>query len=426
MSIFNRLSSIELSEQISFATQKVIYAAPGIHKEVTDSMINCIELLGKENIVTIIDKDPEICRLGYGEIEAIERLLQIGTIVRKAYGLRIGVLIVDNNAWIFSPTPLLIENQFNRAIINAINVNLEQGLELIRSISPDLFNKDDNAILKESYKNSINNNKSTPEIGKEKFNKGDLDIAKKDLNERPPKKFDFERRVRTYSSHIQFVELSLPGLQLNRRTLKIPSKLLNVSNNKEAQERLKATYSLINENSKISSKDIEQQLLKIRRTYLKSLGKRVGNIILRQKKEEFLSELEKIKVSIDKFSANIRKNLEKELEKSKKELCKILLPGVMQNPPDDLKGGILTKKPDKNTATAYLNFELDKVIPQVDELVNDIKLYCDFKDVTYEMLTDNEFQKNLRIHFPHVPWPKPFDEHYVIPEKDPEQMKLTF
>lgn len=405
MKIFSRLSSLELIDLISLSRNRVIYAAPGIHKDVSDLIIQASMNLGKEKIITIVDSDSKVCRFGFGSLDALDNLHKFGIAIRKTKGLRIGVLIIDNRAWIFSPTALLIEDQFNKSFINAIEVTFDQGYELIRAISPDLANE------------KVNKTKPIPpEIGSENFIQKDLNNLKKDLTEiPPPKHFDFDRKVRIYNSHIQFVELSMQGLQLNRRTLTIPPKLLNVSKNKDAQEKLKATYNLINHNTKHSNYEIQNKLSEIRKIYLRSVGNRLGSVILKQKKDEFIKEIDKVRNSIEKL--NIANSLEKELKKSKKELFKILLPGIISNPPNDLKGEILTKKPSKETATNYLNLELGKIIPSVDELVKNINLYCDFKDITFETLQDKDFQISIRKQFPHVPWPKPFEEYDAIPER---------
>jgi hypothetical protein len=66
----------------------------------------------------------------------------------------------------------------------------------------------------------------------------------------------------------------------------------------------------------------------------------------------------------------------------------------------------------------YIESELDNVIPEADELIKEMTLDCDFKDVTYEMLNDKEFQEALREHYPLVDWPKPFEEYKAAPTRN--------
>jgi hypothetical protein len=108
------------------------------------------------------------------------------------------------------------------------------------------------------------------------------------------------------------------------------------------------------------------------------------------------------------FTKSVRSKLENDLQKTKKDLVDVLLPAIIENPPDELRAGITTKKPTKSVAKLYLDNELSRVIPKVDGFLDEMKLYYDFKDVTYEMLNDQEFQNKIREQYPYVNWPQPF------------------
>lgn len=109
--------------------------------------------------------------------------------------------------------------------------------------------------------------------------------------------------------------------------------------------------------------------------------------------------------------------MEKDLSKTRNDLIDVLIPSVIENPPDELRSGIQAKKPSKEIVRKYLNDVLSKVIPSADDFLQEMKLYYDFKDVTYEMLNDEEFQNKLREQYPYVNWPKPYEEKEVLQEK---------
>jgi hypothetical protein len=50
-------------------------------------------------------------------------------------------------------------------------------------------------------------------------------------------------------------------------------------------------------------------------------------------------------------------------------------------------------------------------MPKTEDLLGAIKLNCEFKAVTYEMLSNAEFQKQLKIQFPYVEWDMPMEEY---------------
>ncbi|WP_335383034.1 hypothetical protein [Neobacillus drentensis] len=387
-----------------------IYVAPGMSDEIAKVFIDIKVRVPSNNIKIIIDSNPQINRLGYGDINAIELLMKEGFKISKVDSLRIGVLIVDGSAWLYSPVPLIVEDE-NDIKINAITVTFEQAFELIDEIYEQKSEKNIQTTIFDTNQNVI---QEGPVFSPEEYRKNDLDIAKKDLEVRPPKKFDLERQVQVYTGYFQFVELSLIGMGLRRMTITIPSKLLAVSGDKVVQEKLKTTYKLINENSKLSGKDIEDKVAHLRKTYTRSMGKRLGSVILLKNKEVFNQEVNKVRKEIIKFSDKVKTSLENELAYTKKEISKILVPVIMKNPPDDLKGIITTNKPSKKIASEYIDEEISKFLPNVEDLITEMELQSDFKDITYEMLNDPLFQENIQKQFKFDNLDKPYKSFSAV------------
>lgn len=391
---------------IQNAKKRIVYLAPSISKVLAEAIV-----AKKSNVSVIeiiIDSDPEVFRLGYGEIGGIESFVKAGITVRKTSPLRIGVLIVDEQAWIFSSTALIIEEEPNENTLNSVAVNHSQAQALINSILPENKRDDSGQLLLIEEE---------PEVSSEEFTTQDLFRTKKNLNTRPPKQFDKEREVRVYSSYFQFVEFKVSGIQINRRTVKIPTKLINSRNNKAIEERLRTTYRLIDQDSKLPSGKIEEKIKELRRKYIKSLGDGLGTLILMNLKQEFQDEVDKVEKEIEKLMKESKSKLGKYLEKTKKDLIELLLPTVINTPPEDLRTGITTKKPTKEQAKRYLSDELDLVVPNAESFLEEMNIQCDFKDVTYEMLNNTDFQKKLKELYPYVDWPKPYSEINAIKEK---------
>lgn len=419
MKTFITITDNTICNLINSAKWRVIYASPGVSKDVADSIIAFALRNGLGQVEVVLDPNPEVCRLGYGVIEAVEKLYNSGIKVRKSSGLRIGVLVADNEAFVFSPTPLLVEALPKTSVPNAIAVETEQANKLVSSICPlqlELMN-DDEYIKIEIDKTHIEAH--TPEVGKDEMTKEELDTAIENLENAPPLQFDLERQVRVYSSFVQFVELKLIGCNIERHTISIPSKLVNLIKDEKEKERFKASYRLISENSKISGKEIEEKVKKLRKKYVRSMGSRYGNVILRQKKKEFELEVEKIKEEINNFRDAAVKKLNDEFEKSKKILTKALLPEVRKNPPDDLIGVIIGNKPTTEEFKRYIEVNLNSNIPKAETFVSKMELYCDYKDVTYEMLNDDSFFANLIEAFPYIDWPdRPYEEFSAAREAE--------
>jgi len=431
MNTFTTINYKDICELINNAKERVIYVAPGISNAVSEKILQFGLNNGYDNVEIVIDSNSEVCRLGYGNIEAVEMLLKNKIILRKCNGIRISIIICDNKAFIYSPTPLLIEEPSINSP-NAIAIEYEQAEKLIFSICHSNEHMIENnskgqlPILEKGHsfgfiiENDSNKQLSIFEKGHGNestgisttiLNSKELQIIKEELNICPPQKFNLARRIRVYNGYVQFVELKLTGCNIGRHTITIPSKLLNVVKNPKDAERLKATYKLLGDGSKVTGKEIDEKVNKIRKKYIKSLGSRFGSVILKQKKEEFLKEIDKAKEDLDKFREDIEKKLTTEFNKCKKELIKVLTPGVIKNPPDDLSGGILTSKPTSDQAKQYLENELNIIIPNVNTFVQEMTIQCDFKDVTYDMLKEKEFFDALKRSYKYIDWPNPFEEY---------------
>ncbi|HEV7646116.1 MAG TPA: hypothetical protein VGO50_19425 [Pyrinomonadaceae bacterium] len=85
----------------------------------------------------IIDAHPASYWDGFGEIDGLILLTEANFEVRKATGLRIGVLVIDEKAWVFSPTPEIIFDQPDENTFNAIEVSRDFAQQILVSIAPE-------------------------------------------------------------------------------------------------------------------------------------------------------------------------------------------------------------------------------------------------------------------------------------------------
>jgi len=103
----------KLVAAISTASRQIVFAAPGVSQVVAEALAAAWKRLGIYAVSIILDVDAEVCRLGYGTIEGLQCLQSLaqslGTMVCHQPGLRIGILVTDQNILVYTPTPLLIE-----------------------------------------------------------------------------------------------------------------------------------------------------------------------------------------------------------------------------------------------------------------------------------------------------------------------------
>jgi hypothetical protein len=392
-----------ICEEINSAEKRVIYASPGIRKAVCDAIIKTITRLGSDAVTVIVDCDEETCRLGYGDIEAIKLLISKGVSVRQSKGLRFGLLICDDRGWSFAPVALYVEDDTQSVeTANATVLVPEQIEALVTAICPRTTETAD-----------------TPEaeIGVAPVEKSEVSKTEEGLEIAPPLRFDIARQVRVFQPYIQYVELHLEGCSIQKRVVNIPTTIVNRRVSEELAKRLKTQLGLIEKNSELSDKHLQNELKSIREDYIKNLGKPWGSVMLRHNRNEFDKKVEALREKVHEHHDRVSKHLQQEIDHSRKQVVDSLWRDVANNPPDKLRCQILTSKPDEKIARDFLQGELARCFPTAEKILTQMKLDCQFRDVTYETLTQEGFIKALRKAFPFVPWDKPFDEFNAAKEK---------
>jgi hypothetical protein len=237
------------------------------------------------------------------------------------------------------------------------------------------------------------------------------------LKDAPPVLFDVARQVRVFESYLQYVELRLPGVAIQRRRIAIPRNIQNLGSDESIQSRLNTTFELIEREGALSSKPIERELNKIRDNFTPSLGKDHGRALLKMKKPLFEQRLAELRTKLEKFQAEIKEDLQKHLDASREAVIKYYIPRVIEHPPDSLSGQLLTDKPTEEDARRWLNLQLDTVFPNADDLIQKMELVQTYKDVTFETLNREDFLPLIQKAFPAVNWEKAYKDFRAAGEK---------
>ena len=383
MRTFTTINEKVLSEIITSTRHRFVIAAPGISLAAAELIVELKRDVEDICVEVILDADAEVCRLGYGVFEAVERLNEAGVMIRKADGLRIGVVISDEKAWIFSPTPLVIEASTDFGMPNAVAVSIDQAETLVKALCPTIG---------EARRLRPVTPDVTPEIGLEQLTKQDIEMAREDLKQRPAQQYDLARQVKVYQSCLQFVELKAEGCEIKRHTVKIPPELMRLSSKKQDQDRLNATCKLIDQSRSLPSEVIQKRIEELRNNMTYSVG-RYGRVMLKKDAEDFKKQVEKINSEIEKMGDAVQKDLERELKRCKTELIALLAPIVKRNPPQRLAN--LYPNPSKAVIEEYLSDELTDVIPNWQSIYKRMAVSCIYKDITYPVLKDSKFHELL-------------------------------
>lgn len=424
MQMFDSISSRKIVAQINESQQRVIFSAPGLHIDVANSLVEARKKLGEERVTVVLDTAEDVCRLGYGHIDAIKILVENGFVVRQSPGLRVGVLICDDNSWVFSPTALYVEDEpQSNETPNAIQLpsSIAQHLamrlsehELIKAVEDPILQA--SAVLAMDMPQEI-------EMGKFELTKNELEVVSKNLEIAPPVAFNIARQVRVFQPYIQYVDIELKGAAIQRMRIVLPASVVNLGSGAEIENRIHTSFSLIEKNEALSSKTIEMKLKKIRDDYTRSLGK-YGRILLRCRRKDFDKDISELRATLKKHQENLKKELKKLLEESVKALVEYYTPQVKKNPPQSLRGQIQEENPNDSIAEKWLRKQLEGAFPSPEQLIKEMELLVQYKDVTHETLQDEEFQEKIKNAFPYVDWDKPFKDFLAIGE-DEKQKRIN-
>lgn len=71
------LRDVELEGQISCARRRLVFIAPGLSESVAKAIIKKWHELGRDAVHVVLDPDPEVCRLGLGDLSALLKLYKL-------------------------------------------------------------------------------------------------------------------------------------------------------------------------------------------------------------------------------------------------------------------------------------------------------------------------------------------------------------
>ena len=224
---FTNVNDKVLVELISQVSQRVVFVAPGLRQPVAKALADALQRLpGKVTIV--LDVDAEVCRLGYGDDKGLESIKgaaeMAGTCVLHQPGVRIGLVIVDNNTIVYSPVPLLIE-------AGSAQPDKPNAIVLMDSVPPAIESACGLGVEGDAVR----------QVGLNFLDKAAVEAVKEDLKASPPKEFNIARIERVFNSSLHFVELEILDYRLRAKKVKLDVELFGMGDD-YLRERIENTF----------------------------------------------------------------------------------------------------------------------------------------------------------------------------------------
>jgi hypothetical protein len=395
------LKDDDVAKMIRATKFRAVYAAPGVTDTVAGALIEVRKRIDRNRVRVVLDGSANALRLGYGQTDPMPMLLEHDVDVRVEPGLRMSLLVVDDQAVVFMLPAMMVEDPNLPRGPNALILSREQVDGVLVTVAPDYL---------KSSPNEEATKPNPPQIGKQPLTDAHVKAVEAEMVKNPPQRFDLTRTLNVFNAYVEFIELRLTGLQITRHTVKLPQDLILALRDEATSKRLRTSFNLLDGKSKVGqdADAVEVRVRKLRDRFVRPIGD-IGAITLRSKRKEVDSLIEAIRADIEKFRKSVVERLTKEIASSRNKLVEGLTPALKKKPPQDLIDQV-TGKVTVEHVTLYLTKRLEDVFPTAESVVGDMKLECVRKGVTYETLASGDFQKKVRDAFPYEDWDKPFSE----------------
>lgn len=406
-----------LIDAINRASKRIVMIGPGAWPPLAQAIAEAWQRLGSKNVTVILDVDPEICRMGYGSLEGLEILQKAAAAAAEPLGsepgVRICVIIADDETFVFSPTPRQLEAPPGQSPESA-------------SLLPQTQPKANGIVLAkppavlEADLGSGPDGVTNRTLGLDVLDQKKMEEVQQDLKQNPPKNFDLTRSVNVYNARIQFVELHVDGYRVSQHTVALPKHLVSVARkNKELARKIASAVKLLDseellvgggeagvESEQICGPFVSQSTVEAVRNaidekFLRPV-KGVGKIIRRSQIDEFKVAIASLEQTLAVFSHALKQVLAAHFRKTAEEIADAILPDVLQQLPEKWQKQLgPTPRPE------HVRF---RVIDDLLHSFGDPEKRCEamkvsyvFKDVTYDMLKDDEFVKLMDVYFNESP-----------------------
>lgn len=383
---FEAVNDQSISQLIRSAQRRVLLVVPAVSQEIAMAIEDRWRALGADAVSVVTDLSDIPYRLGFGEAEGLKVLKDAAksaqAVIQVEEGVRIGLVLADDTLLLFTPTAQALESQPDPRSGSAHN-----GL---------LFASEGSAMGQAVEKAAI-------EIGRRTADDFSIRRVEKALEQNPPKQFEVSRVEWVFNSIIEFVELELKGVEVQRRKASLPPDLLNLIPEASSRHLLSASFHLLDKDDLTGDPEakgfdeIRQEKQKIAEQYLEVLP-HYGTVIRRAGKKAFLEAIEAFKNQIEGFRVKQLKILDSKMAANRKKLVDVLLPGVQKAPP--ARWAKYGPALDEGKVRRLLEVELADAFGTADHLLGNIRVDVRFKGVTYEMLKDPKFQETARRKLP--------------------------
>lgn len=379
---------------ISGAKDRIVFVAPGITEEVAKALGRKFSD-DKLSVTVVIDSDPEVYRLGLGTLEGLTALKELSDNqmlpLRRQEGIRIGLVVADDQTLIYSPIPQLVE-------AGSTSVEKPNAL-LLRGATADK--------LCDASGASDNSTPMDAEIGRAALTPAAVEAIQKDVQNNPPEPFDLTQKRRVFSSKLQFVEFSVEKYQLTRQTVPVPAYLMGLAG--DMQDRWHNNLRLLDMEDtavllEMDGKDGQKKMISVDQKYIDEERKKIekrflipvtgfGSVMFKTDQSSFEEVTKAFSDLLCRYFSKLEEQLGKTLQALISSVVEKLLPSVKANPPEAyLRFG----SPSGDDIAGFLRQDIESAV-NLKTLLKRHKIKKVYKDIAYQSVKSDDFQKQLKV-----------------------------
>lgn len=209
---FTTATDDSLIHLIQSARTRLALIAPAITTPVARALAARMADYPALSLTVVLDADAEVYRMGYGDPEALKIIREASNKtmfpLSEQPGVRIGVVISDGRTMIYAP----------------VSRNVEAGSTTDEK--PNAVMLDGAAT--ENLAAATGACEGETEVGLTGMMPERVAQMQADLTANPPKPFDLTRKLRVFTSAVEFVELKVSNYKLSKRRVSLPQEFVEV------------------------------------------------------------------------------------------------------------------------------------------------------------------------------------------------------
>jgi len=346
---------------IKSAKRRLVVIAPALSKAVASALASRFDDLERLDVRVILDADAEVYRLGFGEHEALEVIRNAASRnlldLRVQPGVRIGVIISDEDTMVFAP----------------ISKNIEAGSETAEKPNAIVLRGASTESIARAAGAQPDDDSPSSEIGNAALDPAKVAAMQTDLERNPPAKFDITRRLQVFSSRVVYVEFEMSGFSLSRKQVPLPEDFTTVSDaNLQAQisSRLRAPMAAVGAVELKIGDGTDAKTVRVDDAWLRKERKRIedlytfqidnfGRVILREDRKDFDAAVKSFLKVVEQYHEKVRAALDDHRASFRASFVAEFLPRWKEAPPDYMtRWG---NRPDEAGLRAELAIRADEV-----------------------------------------------------------------